>query len=560
MKATVICLLLLISTSLFAASSHLPDSLLTIDNIYNYTFSDYDKSVQIAQIMRQRKMSPAHQLDIAEGDLYFNNGKCHQAIKYYTRALESDSVRANDETSMKLMHRFISCYDVLQNEPKKVEYIEMLLKKAQATGNSVMESIAQFNMGKTLYYQKDKERGYRFIKEAIELMENSDYEYKKDNLIYDYNTLYIMQQLDDDYEGALKTLDKLHDVITGVADEEYNMEGINNKELKTMYANRAFVLSKLNRKKEAEEAYNRWKQLGNINSKDNYLIISYLMTIGQYDEVIRMNKIREDLTRQNGDTINYHMRTLKRTTGRAYAEKGDYKKSSDYFYELAALNDSIKQREQRSAALELATVYETMEKEAEIQQKNADLRLRNLLLISAALLILLLGFILWRNLYYARIIRRKNQVMAQTINQLMEYKEEKRESKELASAGIRPELSELSALSNEELFDKLDQIIVSRKLYLDRNITREDLMKLIGVEKNRFGQILKEGNQTSITGYINNLRLEYAVKLLRENPEIPITEVAEKCALPNLSTFYRIFKDKYGMTPVEFRAASKNKL
>ncbi|MCD7899847.1 MAG: helix-turn-helix domain-containing protein [Bacteroides sp.] len=57
---------------------------------------------------------------------------------------------------------------------------------------------------------------------------------------------------------------------------------------------------------------------------------------------------------------------------------------------------------------------------------------------------------------------------------------------------------------------------------------------------------------------MNNLRLESAIKILKENPEISISEVAEKCAIPNISTFYRLFKDKYGMTPVEFRDASKN--
>lgn len=544
----------------------LPDSLFTIDQIYNYTFTDYDKSVAIARQMRQRKLEPAFKLDMAEGDLHFNNGKYHQALTFYSRALESDSVAHNDERTLKLLHRFISVYDALHNEQKKAQYIDKLLHKAREAGDPVMESIAQFNMGKMLYEQKDKERGYRLIHEAIRLMEQADYEYKNDNLIYDYNTLYIMQQRDQDFEEALKTLDKLADLIAGITDNDFNMQGIYRKELKTMYAHRAFTLAKLGRMAEAARAYDNWKEMGNINDKDNYLITSYLMTIGQYDRIIHMNRAQEDFLRQHSDTITYHMRTLKRTSARAYEAKGDYKNAMKCFDELAVLTDSLKTREQRSAALELATVYETAEKEALIQQNTADLRLRNLLLASAVVVISLLAVLLWRNVYYTRVIRRKNTAMVHTINELMEYKNEEREQIEarpyprtkeedgaVTASEAGPGTGGDTPKDNKALFEKLNQLIISRKLYLERNLTREDLMLLIGVDKNRFAQLIKEETGTNLTGYLNTLRLDGAVILLKDHPDMSIAEVAERCALPNTSTFYRVFKEKYGMTPVEFR-------
>lgn len=551
MKTTIIGLLFMLSTPLLASTGEalsLPDTLLTIDNIYNYTFTDYDKSLEITRLMRERKMEAPFKLDMAEGDLYFNNGKYHQALRFYQRASESDSVMLDDERNMKVLHRFISCYDCLHNEVKKAEYIDKLLQKARNAGDPVMESIARFNMGKMIYDQKDKKRGYYLMHKAIKQMENSDFEYKNDNLIYDYNTLYIMQQRDQQFEEALITLDKLAQVIAETTDEDFNMEGIYRKELKTMYAHRAFVLQKLNREQEAAEAYEKWKEMGSINDKENYLIISYLMSIGRYNEVISMNRIREDFLRNHNDTINYHMVTMKRTTGRAYEAMGNYKAAAKYFNDLAILTDSLKTREQKSAALELATVYQTMEQEAEVQQQKAELHVRNLLLASAVAIILLLVVLLWRNIQYTRNIRKKNQIMVNTIDQLMVYKKEKREKPQQDDT---PE----KVLDNKTLFEKLDHIITTRKLYLERNITREELMVLIGVEKNRFGQILKEEAHTNITGYLNNLRLEYTVKLLKENPEVSIRDIAEKCAMPNTSTFYRVFRERYGMTPAEFREA-----
>lgn len=277
--------------------------------------------------------------------------------------------------------------------------------------------------------------------------------------------------------------------------------------------------------------------LSNIN-----LII--LMTIGKYDEVIKMNQELENFLRQNSDTITYHMRSVKRTFGRAYEAKGDYKNAMKCFDELAVLTDSLKTREQKSAALDLATAYETMEKEAEIRQKNASLQMRNLLLISAAILIALFAVILWRSIKYARTIRKKNLIMVNTINLLMEYKKEEERKNEDINIIDEPQ----TPPDNKTLFKKLDNIVINRKLYLDRNITREDLMKLIRVDKNRFGQIMKEETQTNISGYLNNIRLELAAKLLKENPNMGINEVAKKSAIPNTSTFYRLFKDKYGIT------------
>lgn len=74
----------------------LPDSLLTRDHIYEYTFSDTVKAARIINTMRGRKLAPVHVLDIAQGDLLFNNGRYNAALPYYEKALRSDSVKADE--------------------------------------------------------------------------------------------------------------------------------------------------------------------------------------------------------------------------------------------------------------------------------------------------------------------------------------------------------------------------------------------------------------------------------------------------------------------------------
>ena len=105
-----------------AADVALPDSLLTDDNVYRYTFSNFPLACRIMDELRIRKLLPTHRLDITEGDLYFNNGHYRHALKNYRRALESDSIRQNDDEYMDQLHRLISTYDCLHNEVGKAEF------------------------------------------------------------------------------------------------------------------------------------------------------------------------------------------------------------------------------------------------------------------------------------------------------------------------------------------------------------------------------------------------------------------------------------------------------
>lgn len=386
----------------------LPDSLLTRDHIYEYTFSDTVKAARIINTMRSRKLASVHVLDIAQGDLLFNNGRYNAALPYYEKALRSDSVKADDDEYMDMLHRMISCYDCLHDEKMKTLYVDSLLQKAEACGNKAMQSVALFNMGKMVYYQKNKERGYELIEEAIRLMEEADYKYKFDNLRYNYNSLFIMQQRDKRYEDALATLDRLEAMVKASTEQEPEIRDLNEKEQKTLYANRAVTLLRLGRDREADEAYRLWKGYTIAYTKDDYLIAPYLTDRKMYDEVIRIYSSREKFLRANKDTINYHVMTIKRALGNVYFEKKDFRKAAGYFRELAAVTDSLKAREQHSTALELAEVYKTHEQATKLKEHESTIRIRTTIFaFTAVLLAVAIGFII-RILRHKRVIQQKN--------------------------------------------------------------------------------------------------------------------------------------------------------
>lgn len=533
-----------------AADVALPDSLLTDDNVYRYTFSNFPLACRIMDELRIRKLLPTHRLDITEGDLYFNNGHYRHALKNYRRALESDSIRQNDD-----------------------EYMD------------------QLHLGKMIYYQGNKSQGYEYMHQAVDLMLHTDYEYKYDNLRYNYNTLLVMQQRDKLYEEALSTLDALQSVVTREQGGEPQMQGLEQKELKALYAHRAVVLQRLGRHKEAEEFYKKFLTVSHVHSRDNYLIMPYLFDRRMYDEIIRMNTTREQFLISQRDSVNYHMVTIKRTLGEAYASKGDYRRSTHYYKQLSILCDSIKKREERNTALELAAIYDTTEKEALLQQQANELRERNILLISAICIMLLLCAGLALIVRYTLNIRRKNRAMARSINEEMNSKKRLSESRDTINAlqqkieqmktaaecrqeDNMPDLQDhgteddeekdnepkrgyntLEQIENRRIFDLMEGILSKQSPYLDPKFSRHDLCMLSGTNRTRLNVILMQCTGVSSTAYINNLRLEHAVELIREHPEYIISHIAEECGLPNASTFHRLFRERYDMTPNEYRNA-----
>lgn len=573
LKIAIAVVVLLFSVDTVYGKS-LPKSILTKDNIYLYMFSDTALAKRIIAEMRRHRLAPQHTLDIAEGDLLSNNGRYKSALPFYERALNSKAVRADSKAYMSQLHRMITCYDGLHDDKQEIRYVKLLLDKAKACGDKAMHSVALFNMGKTIYYQKKKKEGYRMIKEAIALMESAEYEYKYDNLRYEYNTLFIMQQKDGLYKAALKTLESLEHVVTRGTGNESKMQGLAEKELKTLYANRAVVLCKLGRDAEADSYYRKWRQTAKTYTNDDYLIAPYLSAHKKYGEVIRIYSAREEFLRQQKDTINYHFRTIKRELGNAFAHKHEWAKAAFYYNELATITDSLKAREQQSAALELAETYRTHEQSMLLKEQSAEIRLHKVVIVLiVAFLLAAMAFIV-RILRDKRIISHKNGKMVKTINELIGYKdkllyaqEENLRIKQKAMEGIQPSsptgcgMAEKPSTTKKagtdvsvekDLYERINFEIINRRLYLESDYLRKEIIAEFHIPANKFAALFKNYAKRSFSQYIQDLRLDYAIRLMGEKPSWSLEAIAKESRLSR-SRFHELFMKKYGVTPSEFR-------
>ena len=111
----------------------------------------------------------------------------------------------------------------------------------------------------------------------------------------------------------------------------------------------------------------------------------------------------------------------------------------------------------------------------------------------------------------------------------------------------------MDSTKDKKLFERINRTIIEEQLFLDPEFSREKFIRLGLINKNKVAQLLQQYANTNLNGYINSLRLEYASKLIQTQPDIPIKAVAIDSGFNSSRTFYRLFQQKYGMTPVEYK-------
>ncbi|WP_276166376.1 helix-turn-helix domain-containing protein [Zobellia alginiliquefaciens] len=92
--------------------------------------------------------------------------------------------------------------------------------------------------------------------------------------------------------------------------------------------------------------------------------------------------------------------------------------------------------------------------------------------------------------------------------------------------------------------------IMREELSTSDNI--ETIARRVGLNVNKLQQGFQRLYHTTANQYVHNIRLETAVVHLK-NPDFAISDIAGELGLASGSYFSKIFKEKYGVTPLQFR-------
>jgi len=92
--------------------------------------------------------------------------------------------------------------------------------------------------------------------------------------------------------------------------------------------------------------------------------------------------------------------------------------------------------------------------------------------------------------------------------------------------------------------------------HLDEDIRHSSLAKEASMSKGYFSQCFKDIVGATFHHYIRDARMENA-RLLLTQTEYPVYRVAELCGYPNEKYFSRVFRERIGVLPSEYRKGAK---
>ena len=104
----------------------------------------------------------------------------------------------------------------------------------------------------------------------------------------------------------------------------------------------------------------------------------------------------------------------------------------------------------------------------------------------------------------------------------------------------------------DRIWSRFDEWLRMRFVH---DIARDDIAAGIGVRPAMLSRLVRARAGTGIREYLNALRLDYAVKLLRD--ELSVEEISRRCGFAYPAYFIRLFRARYGLTPGEFRKRNR---
>lgn len=311
-----------------------------------------------------------------------------------------------------------------------------------------------------------------------------------------------------------------------------------------------------------------------------FMIVSTLRQLGEYD---RVTAIYDEVEQCLGtDTLNENYLEILRGRAEILEAQGNNGEANAVWKRYVALDGLLSENLLQGKAHLYAARFHASEQQREIDRQRESarrIRMSRTVIGLIGLLIFLFALFAVRQWYKTQ---QHNQILAQQISDAVEYKEKYmrlKRSVEADDTGMglgRPPISpqgdgnlespahdsrlaysaQPAELSDADLFTYLRDLIEREQLFLDPNFERQTLVNLTGLSKNRIGAAFAQGSDHErITSLVREMRLDYAVRLMNEQPELSIEQVRVASGFTSADTFTRNFRTKYGMTPTAYCAS-----
>ena len=178
--------------------------------------------------------------------------------------------------------------------------------------------------------------------------------------------------------------------------------------------------------------------------------------------------------------------------------------------------------------------------------KTTIYRILSFSLVAITIVIL---FALWRLALAHRRVLIKNRELYDMI-----VREQRREESDIQRLENQPEQERTPG---EQLYLRIVELMNKEKPYTDAELNRDSLAAMLATNHRYIDDAIREcSDNLSTNAFINSYRIEHAARLLT-NTNDSISLIAELSGFANRTTFNEQFRNRYKMTPSEYRKAAK---
>jgi AraC-like DNA-binding protein len=346
-------------------------------------------------------------------------------------------------------------------------------------------------------------------------------------------------------QKALPMVEKADTAMARMARCPDMPEYVLNRRTNNLTINQALAYAANGQFDKAEALYRKHRQAPGLAPYDLTAEARYLTMVGRYDQAIRLFRKTDSLYIARGSSINNaYINNYMMSQYKALKKAGRTDEAMAYADRMRHLSDSIHLQERK---MDMEQQEVIREKEAEITSRRHSLAIHRIILFSAIIIILLVGYLLVRAWKYNKALEAKNRSLYQEIQQ-----REKAEADEREALQERP----AETLSQSQLlYRRLCEIMSSPDVFTDPDTNQDTLATLAGTNRTYVYDALRECAGVTPIDFINGCRLRYAARLLATTSD-SVSLIAELCGLSR-RTFYRLFDEAYSMSPSDYRKAAK---
>ena len=124
---------------------------------------------------------------------------------------------------------------------------------------------------------------------------------------------------------------------------------------------------------------------------------------------------------------------------------------------------------------------------------------------------------------------------------------------------VAPLKGEMNATATDEgMLEAFAQLVEQQSTGGNVRLDLDMIATSLKMGESQLRRRIQEITGKNVAAYVTQLRMEKAMRLLREQPDLLIGEVAEQCGYGDVAYFSRVFRQYYDMTPTQARSNGDN--